>query len=356
MTSKVRPPTLSIMIPNFNHARFLPELLGSILSQSYRPLEVVVLDDCSSDESVSVVREWMRKDPLIRLVRNEQNQGVTNNVNRLVDIARGDFVYLSAADDFILPGFLDQCMSLLAQHPQAGLCSTLTRVIDEQGQGQGVLATLRISDQPTYFPPERVRKTLISLGSWIQGNTTIYRREAVLEAGGYRAELHSFTDAFLGQVVALRYGACFIPEPLAVFRRMPHSYAHIARADPAVERAMVGAAMRLMNGEYRELFPSGYAKLWKDEVGFDRARFAYTLLREDQMKFLKHLTEVVPSNGIRARIAQGIASLAVRAAGQFVTFSLLLIFFPHRVLRRQIWRAFNPKRRRSHSKLLRSEG
>jgi hypothetical protein len=82
--------TLSVVISNYNHARYLPVALQAVLSQSCRPMEVIVIDDCSTDNSVEVIEEFVRRDPIIRLYRNEQNQGVIFSTNRGLGLATLD--------------------------------------------------------------------------------------------------------------------------------------------------------------------------------------------------------------------------------------------------------------------------
>ena len=62
---------LSVIVPNYNHAQYLPEAVNAILNQSCRPMEVIVIDDCSTDNSVEVIEAFIRQDPIIRLYRNE---------------------------------------------------------------------------------------------------------------------------------------------------------------------------------------------------------------------------------------------------------------------------------------------
>jgi len=82
-------PTLSVIIPNYNHGKYLPACLNAILRQSVTPLEVIILDDCSTDNSVEVVERFAAEDPIFRLIRNPKNLGVMPNVNKGVDLARG---------------------------------------------------------------------------------------------------------------------------------------------------------------------------------------------------------------------------------------------------------------------------
>src|SRR5215207_96176 len=113
-------------MPNYNHARFLQESLGAILAQSRRPLEVIVVDDGSTDGSVDIIKVLAQSNPTVHLVCNERNVGGIASVNRGLVLASGDYVHCAAADDRVLPGFYEQSLDLLSQCPEAGLCSSVS--------------------------------------------------------------------------------------------------------------------------------------------------------------------------------------------------------------------------------------
>src|SRR5882724_6618778 len=118
-------PSLTVVVPNYNHAKYLDQSLPSILKQSFQPLEVLVLDDASTDNSVEVIRRIAAQNPLVRLVQNEKNLGVMPNLNKGLELARGDYVFIGSADDLVLPGLFEASLRLLAQHPRAGLSCTV---------------------------------------------------------------------------------------------------------------------------------------------------------------------------------------------------------------------------------------
>src|SRR3954468_1125884 len=96
---------LSVFLANYNHARYLPRALDAILSQSVRPREVIVVDDASmKDNSLEVLDGYARLDPVVRVVRNETNLGVVPTYNKGLGLASADYVFLAAADDYLLPG------------------------------------------------------------------------------------------------------------------------------------------------------------------------------------------------------------------------------------------------------------
>lgn len=94
-------PGLSVVIPNFNHAQYLPRCLEAILAQSVQPQKFLVIDDASTDDSIQVIESYAHRFPHLRLVRNERNQGVTPTINRELQVAMDDFVCFGA--DGLLP-------------------------------------------------------------------------------------------------------------------------------------------------------------------------------------------------------------------------------------------------------------
>jgi glycosyltransferase involved in cell wall biosynthesis len=222
----MEPQTLSVVMPNFNHGRFLDQSLTAILEQSFRPLEVAVVDDGSSDDSVEIVSRLCRQHPALRLLRNRRNRGVCYSIKRGLQACTGEYVYCTSADDLILPGFFEKSMRLLARHPQAGLsfahCSTLDGVTGEVEENR-----FDWGDSPRYFSPQALAKILN--GDIIPGHTAILRRAALVGARGVIPELQWHWDWFANLVVAFREGACFIPETVALLRTSTGSFGESGR-------------------------------------------------------------------------------------------------------------------------------
>src|SRR5215813_8252635 len=123
-------PTVSVGVANYNHGHYLDGALRAILEQSVAPDEVIVLDDCSTDNSVQVIEKFASTHPTVKFVRNEQNRGVVWVANRLLSLASCDYFYCAAADDLVSPNFLEHSMRMLTAYPQAAFCSTISRVLD----------------------------------------------------------------------------------------------------------------------------------------------------------------------------------------------------------------------------------
>jgi glycosyltransferase involved in cell wall biosynthesis len=212
-------PRLSVVMPNYNDAAYLPEALDAVLSQSLRPHEVIVVDDGSTDASLEILRGYAARDPLVRVVRNERNLGCAGAIRRGIALATGDFIYQPASNDRIHPGFFEKAMTLLARHPHAGLFLADYESMDGQRYA------FHLSEAPCYFPPDAFAALCRRIGYFpASGATTILRRDDVLRAGSVRLELRGLYDVHLALMLAVRTGLCYLPESVMSVRRMAGSY------------------------------------------------------------------------------------------------------------------------------------
>jgi glycosyltransferase involved in cell wall biosynthesis len=114
-------PTVSVVIPCYNYATFLPEALDSALRQEGVELEVIVVDDASSDDSADVAEKYAANDPRVRVIRLERNGGQVAAVNLALSKATGEFIVRLDADDLLTPGSLARSTALLRANPSVGL-------------------------------------------------------------------------------------------------------------------------------------------------------------------------------------------------------------------------------------------
>src|SRR6266853_495182 len=114
-------PTVSVVIPNCNHARYLRKRIESVLGQTYRDFEVILLDDCSTDGSRSIIEEY-RVDPRVRIEFNEENSGSSfKQWNKGVRLARGKYVWIAESDDYADERLLERLTSILEKQPEVTL-------------------------------------------------------------------------------------------------------------------------------------------------------------------------------------------------------------------------------------------
>jgi glycosyltransferase involved in cell wall biosynthesis len=231
-------PTLSIVVPNYNHGHYLPACLDSILTQSWQPDELMVIDDASTDNSVEVIERYQKQYPQIRLHRNERNRGVLWNLNWGMEQATGDFIYFPGADDVLLPGLFEKSMKMLAEHPEAGACCGIGDW-RESATGWRWFVGVGLADRPTYFSPDELVRLDRAGKLFIATNTVMARRTSLLEAGRYNGDLKWHADWFIVHVAAFRGGLCYVPEPLGIFNIHPTSFFKRGRNDPAAHREVL---------------------------------------------------------------------------------------------------------------------
>jgi glycosyltransferase involved in cell wall biosynthesis len=245
MVEAMQLPRLSVVLPNYNHGHYLPACLKAMLEQSVPPFEIVAVDDGSKDNSLEILQQFARVHPNLKVHRNDHNRGVVYTLNRGAELARGDYLLLSAADDEVLPGLFEKSLRLLAEYPQAGLCCSVCewRYVDS---GLSWHMAVGMADRPTFYSPDE----LVQVGRRgklaISSSSVIMRRDAFQDIGGFVPELRWHSDWFLNYACAFRYGACFVPESLSLVNILAQSHYTAGRRRPE-HRKVLGKIMELIS-------------------------------------------------------------------------------------------------------------
>lgn len=209
---------------NYNHAQYLSKQLHAILSQSYYPKEILIIDDASTDNSLEVIHQFIKLSPNIRLIMNERNMGGLHNANRLLEFSSGDYVFFAAADDLVLPGLFERSMRLLSAYPQAGFVSAGGIIINERGVKK---KSVRIYKPDADFVSPEDFSAALRLGNryvMCFGSSLIYQRAALAEIGGFPLQLRKLTDLLVDYSIGLKYGACYIDDFLSCSRFTGNNY------------------------------------------------------------------------------------------------------------------------------------
>ncbi len=200
-------PTVSVVVPTHNHGRFLSQALQSALTQSVSALEVLVIDDGSTDETAAVV-ELFRNDPRVRYEYTD-HLGPAAAKNTGIRMARAPFIAFLDADDVWLPGRLERQLALFAADPKLGVAYARRYLIDEQGQ------QLEYAQPPLYRGS--VLPTLFRT-NFICCSSTLVRAAVFEDVGLFDEELPLAIDYDLWLRVALRYRFDYVDEPLVLYR------------------------------------------------------------------------------------------------------------------------------------------
>jgi glycosyltransferase involved in cell wall biosynthesis len=248
-----RLPTLSVVMPNYNHGRYLEAALRAHLYQTVPPLEIIVVDDASTDESCALVERLADRHPSVRLIRLERNSGVNAATNWGLREARGDYVCLSAADDLVSPDFAARSLQALAQHPEAGFCfSDVAVMLGDSGAVRRY--PLFISRAPRMLSPLEMEEVLRRYYFNFPSHSILYRRDALLAVGGFREDLHWIADWFANHILAFRHGVYYVPRVLAFFRLTPDSYSARGSRQTGVQRDLLYHMLDLLESDaFRDL-------------------------------------------------------------------------------------------------------
>lgn len=218
---QARLPSIAVVFPNRNDSKHLCTCLDSILNQDVPPDELVIVDDQSTDDSVSIIRERIEGYSWARLLTNPVNIGANRSVDIGLQNVKSDFVLTLSSNDFVLPGIFARAKSCLARFPSAGVWSAMACFANNSDKIVGLHASPVISHKDEYFGPEQCAALSLKFGSWFASNTMIFRRKALLDAGGFNPDYKGLSDLLVALVIACREGAAYSPEPLGVLRLHP---------------------------------------------------------------------------------------------------------------------------------------
>jgi glycosyltransferase involved in cell wall biosynthesis len=186
-------PRVSVCIPTYDYARYLPAAIDSVLAQDYDDYELIVVDNASRDETPAVLARYGDR---IRAYRNERNLGLFGNFARCLELARGELVKFLAADDWLHPAFLGEAVALMDRHPSAAIVSGPGFYVDEEGRVWGV-GTTGVFDAGLVPGPVALRAQADLLNAIGMPSNTLLRRAAVDAAAGFDERFAPAADVHL---------------------------------------------------------------------------------------------------------------------------------------------------------------
>ncbi len=197
-------PAVSIVLPVYNGERFLAQALDSILAQSFRDFELIVVDDCSTDATPQILADYAQREPRMRIHRNAENSKLPASLNAGFRLARADLLSWTSDDNILLPNMLERLVAVARAHPDCAVVHSDYRLIDEQGK-TGKRIRVRNSDE-------------LICGN-VVGCSFLYRREVQEALGGYDETLFGVEDYDFWLRAARRFKFYPLAEELYLYRR-----------------------------------------------------------------------------------------------------------------------------------------
>ncbi|HEV2734157.1 MAG TPA: glycosyltransferase family 2 protein [Longimicrobiaceae bacterium] len=214
-------PLVSVCVPTYNYGRFLPDCIESVLEQTLDDWELVICDDESTDGTEALVRSYADRDARIRYVRNERRLGMNGNLKRAADSARGRYVKMLCADDWIAPRCLEVLSTLMEEHPRAVLATSAEVYTDEFGTPLKV--QFLFGEPVSLIDGERMLDGMAG-GEGFRGNSSFFiRASAYHEVGGYDQALLYAADYDLAARLCRIGDYLHTDEPLFYGRSQPES-------------------------------------------------------------------------------------------------------------------------------------
>ena len=303
---------ISVVFPTYNHGHFLDGMLSALLSQSLKPYEIIVVDDGSTDDSLITLKRFERENPEVKVLVNETNRGAVAAVNRAVSHASGDFVFATAADDTVLPGFFEASLAMLNKHTEAGMSFTGRRSETEDGEWvkPGQKSAWGPSQESTYISPNHVRRIIDSRGIFIVDTTNIYRSEVLADFLPWSTELGPFTSSYAAHTIALQRGICYIPTTYALRRVSDTQYATHAMRDIEGALSRTNVAVSLMETEYPGLWPRKFVTNYRRS---EARRIAHFLLSDTRARQAETISRIGTLIGYRPSLLARLSLLMLRA-------------------------------------------
>lgn len=200
---------ISVVLPNFNHQEYLEQAIDGILGQSYRQLELVVVDDGSTDSSPEIIRRYSAADSRIHPIFLEKNSGAVVASSVALRACSGEFLYQAAADDFLIDGnFFANSISQFECFPTLGAFVGKSLLVDPVTQS--VKSGMGYSREGIVSGPEFISGFLdLSAPFFVPGASAILRRSAITELGDYDYALGAQIDYFINHAVPALHGMYF---------------------------------------------------------------------------------------------------------------------------------------------------
>lgn len=286
------PPEISVALCVHNGNRFLRQQLDSVLAQTGVSIEIVALDDASTDESGAVLREYAARDPRVRHLCNSHNLGPSRSFERAMALSRGKFIAPCDQDDVWKPEKLERLLNAIGRADLAYCDSEYT---DEAGARTGKY----VCDDVAMMAGRDPLKFLFA--NSVSGHAALLRRSLFESARPF--PMGTYYDWWLALCAAAGNGVVYFDEPLVEFRRHPQAFStlgrdHIGKRPTGRHRLWLEQRRNLWLAYSASAF-EGHAQAAALLAAFDRARQGegcWPLLQQ-----LWRLREAAPGEGLAAR-------------------------------------------------------
>ncbi len=248
MTTPHAPPVISVVVPCFNTAPYLPATLKSVEEQTFQDFEVLLVDDGSSDDTLAVLHAWAATDPRFKVIALARNQGIVAARDAALAVARGEYVALLDSDDVWTPDALAQRLAVARRYPSADVIATDFAWFEDElpatpvgriglgPSGARLFASAFATGEPVLLTEPF--ETVASLHfAWVAA--TLVRRAAMTAIGNFEPTVKTSEDTLLWLRLAQRGAFVFMPQITAYYRQRAGSIIALGKGPKELPYLMV---------------------------------------------------------------------------------------------------------------------
>jgi glycosyltransferase involved in cell wall biosynthesis len=208
-------PKVSVCIPAYNYAHFLPDAINSVLAQTFQDFELLIIDNCSTDNTREVITTYSSADSRVAYVCNETNIGPVGNLNRCLELATGEYIKILCADDLLLPTCLGRMVGSLDMYPGASLVASARKLVTSNLQ---TITSLAYSFREKCIPGTTVINRCLFNGNQIgEPSAVMFRKKDVTR--GFNIDYAQLVDLEMWFYLLEQGDFVFLPEDLCLFRQ-----------------------------------------------------------------------------------------------------------------------------------------
>lgn len=222
---------VSIIIPNYNHKVYLRERIDSILIQTYQKFEVIILDDCSTDDSREIIEQYRQSPKVTQIIYNKKNGGSTfKQWQKGIELSKGDFIWIAESDDYADSRFLEKMLTVLTSNSHLGFVYCNTNIVsDDASCLVKTYATLRNKMYNTlkwnhnYIKDgkEEIKENLLIDCTVNNASSVLFRKQALLNVNSFDRDLNYVGDWYCYLKLCMQYKIGYLNEALNYYREHP---------------------------------------------------------------------------------------------------------------------------------------
>lgn len=270
-------PKVSFIVPCYNLGHLLADCINSILAQTFQDFEILIMDDCSPDNTPEVAQSFT--DVRVKHIRNEPNLGHLRNYNKGIGLAKGDYVWLISADDRLRRDHaLERYVRLMEENPRVGY-AICPAVHLENGQETGLAGYSVHGDHDVILSGRRFLRKLAT-GNSIPAASGLVRRECYEKVSVFPLDLPYAGDWYLWSIFALHYDVAYFAEPMISYRLHPlnitkrltyreHLADNLAVISRVIHLAQEAGCSKSVVRRWQNSLPNVYARWLASEIFHD---------------------------------------------------------------------------------------